>query len=74
MKKKEYVDYIIDSVERSTDKKGYIVGHSGAWCIYVEDVGVVPEVGDILRGYGKGIGYTVKSIDIIKNNIAIRVR
>jgi hypothetical protein len=58
----EYRDEIIDKVEES--ESGYALGHDGwtLWCPKVD--GIVPKVGDTLRMWGRGFGYTVRGIAI----------
>lgn len=58
----EYREEIIDKVEES--ESGYALGHGGwtLWCPKVE--GITPKVGDVLRTWGKGIGFAVRGIAI----------
>lgn len=62
---KEYRDEIISSVTTFDGKAGgsYAITTDG-WSISVETKEIVPKAGDVVRYYSRGIGSTVRGIDI----------
>jgi hypothetical protein len=56
----QYEDVKLKSVKKETE--GWSVVREDGWSFYVPENGVVPEVGQIARFYGKGIGYTVRGL------------
>lgn len=59
----EYRDLAVTSVERRDDG-GWLIGTDDGWSFFCPDAGVVPRVGSAARFYGRGIGYTVRGLDI----------
>jgi len=60
----QFQEYTIQRV--SEDENGYTLTHSGRWMIFCPKVKgfPAPQVGEILRTYGRGIGYTVRGITV----------
>lgn len=61
----------IKSVTR--ENHGYGVERVDGWYLYLDDVGIEPEPGDMMRCYGLGIGHPVRGI-IIEGKGTVRYR
>lgn len=66
----EFRDVTITEVNRESD--GWSITSSDGWSFYVPDKGVEPRVGDSARFYGRGIGSTVRGLDIAGREVFYR--
>lgn len=58
----EYQEYPIEKVKEYDD--GYEISHNNGWLLNIDKMGFIPEEGDTIRTYGRGIGYTVRGVAI----------
>lgn len=62
---KQYEEAVIESVRQSYADKGWEISRESGGCFYVPPTSpVVPKAGMTARFYGRGMGYTVRGLDI----------
>jgi hypothetical protein len=60
----QYQDYVLEKVEPYKDDTGFEIYFDDCTVFGIPNVGIIPQVGQIVRLYGKGFGYTVRGVDI----------
>ena len=58
----EYLESIIKEVRKETN--GYDITKEDGWSLWIDDVGIIPKKGDVIRIYGEGLGRPFRGIVI----------